>query len=370
MKNFFLVFFTFIFCGVLTAQELRRIEGGFGGFNRQTDSLANEEISVKLNGKTKYTDYKIINRKYDTTYVDTTLTIQKEYKFNFLRKDNFELLAFHNQGQTFNNLAYDFNHSSLFPDIGFRAKQFSYFNVEDINYYQVATPTSEILYRTGQEQGQVLDALFTLNFSPRLNVSLAYKGLRSLGQYRRSLASTGNFRATLSYSTPKKQYAIRTHYTSQDIMNQESGGLTAEMLQNFINNSPDFTDRGRLDVNLSNTETIFEGTRFYLDQNYKLFASKDSTNTKDFSNLKVGHELTTEQKSFSFNQTAVSKEVFGNASTTAVVKDSLNYSITNNQLYLEFNSKYILGKFRTKANYTNVTYGYDSIFNVTNLPIK
>ena len=61
-------------------------------------------VKVTLSAKTKYTDYKVFSFKKDTTYIDTTLTIQKEYKFNFLRKDNFELLGFHNQGQTFNNL--------------------------------------------------------------------------------------------------------------------------------------------------------------------------------------------------------------------------------------------------------------------------
>src|SRR5699024_8193494 len=45
-------------------------------------------------------DYQIISVKGDTTSVDTTLTIQKEYKLNYLRKDNFGLLPFSNIGQT------------------------------------------------------------------------------------------------------------------------------------------------------------------------------------------------------------------------------------------------------------------------------
>ena len=50
-------------------------------FSMQNDSLNSPgEISVTLSGKTKYTDYKIFSHKRDTTYVDTTLTIQKDYK--------------------------------------------------------------------------------------------------------------------------------------------------------------------------------------------------------------------------------------------------------------------------------------------------
>ena len=34
-------------------------------------------------------DYQIISHQRDTTFVDTTLTIQKDYKYNYLRKDDF-----------------------------------------------------------------------------------------------------------------------------------------------------------------------------------------------------------------------------------------------------------------------------------------
>ena len=44
--------------------------------------------------------YKIISVANDTTIIDTSLTIKKLYKYNYLRKDNFELLPFSNEGQT------------------------------------------------------------------------------------------------------------------------------------------------------------------------------------------------------------------------------------------------------------------------------
>ena len=210
--------------------------GGNGrGFNNiKNDTLNNSgEIKVILSGKTKYTDYKVFSHERDTTYIDTTLTIEKEYKFNYLRTDNFELLAFHNQGQTFNNLGYSYSNLSLFPDIGFTAKQFSYLDIDEIKYFEVPTTTTEITYRTGLQQGQVVDAIFTLNFSRRLNVSLSYKGLRSLGAYRRSLASHGNFRGTFQYRTKGNQYEIRGHLTSQDFFNEESGGLPQIEIDKF-----------------------------------------------------------------------------------------------------------------------------------------
>ncbi len=373
MKHTFLLLLLYI--SISTNAQVRNLGNGLGTTNRngnvtRLDSLSNDEISVKLSGKTKYTDYKIISIKNDTTYIDTTLTIKKEYKFNFRRKDNFELLAFHNQGQTFNNLAYNFREELMFPDIGFTAKQFNYIKANEINDYQVPTPTTEILYRTGQEQGQVIDAFFTLNFSKRLNVSVAYRGLRSLGQYRRSLSSSGNFRATMSYRTPKDQYNIKAHITTQDFTNQESGGLTTESLENFINNNPNFTNRGRLDINLEDAENVFKGNRFFIDHNFKLFGSKDSLQQKKVSNLKIGQIVYYETKDYTFNQTNVNADFFGNADkTSGIIDEKTDYTLLNNQAYLEFNSKYILGKFKVKANYTTVNYGYDSIYS-TNLIIR
>lgn len=372
MKNYLLLLACCLF-GWQSFAQLRTIDGGGGsprtdrtlGTDQRIDSLNNGEIKVKLTGKTKYTDYKIISHRNDTTIVDTTLTIQKYYKFNFLRKDNFELLAFHNQGQTFNNLGYDFSRQSLFPDIGFRAKQFNYFEVEDVKYYQVPTPTTEIMYRTGLEQGQVLDALFTTNFSKRFNIGIAYRGLRSLGAYRRSLASTGNFRLTFHYESPKGQYAVRGHAVNQDFTNQENGGLTAESLTNFLTDNPNFSgNRGRLDVNFNDAESILEGKRLYFEQSYRLLQTKDTTNTSNFSNLKVGHEFTRDSKYFEFKQTTAS-DIFDTNRMLGTIANKTTFLMYNNALFVDFNSRYVLGRFRVKTMYTTYDYGYENLQNNT-----
>jgi hypothetical protein len=57
-------------------------------------------------------------------YLDTSLTIQREYSFNYLRKDNFGLLPFPNEGQTYNTLQYSLTKYSPYPEFGFKAKHF------------------------------------------------------------------------------------------------------------------------------------------------------------------------------------------------------------------------------------------------------
>ncbi|AQS94889.1 hypothetical protein BXQ17_12720 [Polaribacter sp. BM10] len=360
------IIFSFLICFLLT-QNLFSQGFGQGGLNGNAvilrDSTNTSPINVTLSGKTKYTDYKIFSHKKDTTYIDTTLTLQKEYKFNYLRKDLFEFIEFHNQGQTLNNLGYSFNNIYRFPDLGFTAKQVSYLDIDDIKYYEVPTPTTEILYRTGLQQGQVLDALFTLNFSKRLNVSLSYKGLRSLGAYRQALVSNGNFRGAFHYTTKQNQYEIRGHLTTQDFYHQENGGLTTASLENFITDDENFQTRARLDVNLTNSESEFDSNRVYVEHSYKLISSKDSINNKDFSNLKIGHVFTNENKSYEFIQNTLTEDFFGSASSSNPDDKKAISKLTNNQLNLEFNSKYVLGKFKAKAELTNYSYGYDTILN-------
>ncbi|MFK5957250.1 MAG: putative porin [Lutibacter sp.] len=297
MKQLLFVVFLTIFIFDASAQREQLVRSKKQLFQNDTTSF-NEQVEIKLDGLTKYTDYKIISIHNDTTVVDTTLTLQKDFKFNYLRKDNFELLPFHNQGQTYNKLGYDFEHNSLLPTIGANAKQFNYFKTEDISYYEVPTPTSEIMYKTGLEQGQVLDAFLTMNTSRQFNFSIAYKGLRSLGKYRYSLASHGNFRATFNYHSKNKKYFARGHFSSFDLLNNENGGLTPESIAYFEINDPNYTDRARLDVNFTDAENLLEGKRYYFEQEITLFSKKNKIEE---------HNLTISTKLKKYN--AVQKQI-------------------------------------------------------------
>ena len=331
--------------------------------NRVSDSLQKRMAkSDPLVAKTHYTDFKIYDFNRDSTFIDTTQTILKDYQFNYLRKDDFELLAFPNQGQTFNRLAYHFDEKNLNPTIGAKAKHFNYYEIEDIKYYKVPTPSTELMYRTGMEQGQVLDALLTMNTSPQFNFSLAYKGLRSLGTYRNSLSSHGNFRATFNYQSKNKHYDFRGHYTSQDLMNQENGGLTVQSLAQFLSGDANYDQRGRLDVNLLNAESMLEGKRYFIEQRYHLLRVKSDSLQK--SQITLGQTYAYETKHFKFTQTGVSS-LFGNALTTKI-DDHAYHQQHNASAFVTFKSPLLLGNVKVTANIHRFEYGFknpvDSLF--------
>ena len=137
--------------------------------------------------------YKIYYLDGKVESIDTTLNIYKDYKFNFLREDSFDLISFANSGHTYNKLSYDFKNFNK-PDIGARGKHFHYFEKDDIGYYNVPTPFTEIFAKSTFEQGQILDMLVSINLSPQYNFTIAHKGYKSLGNYisNRSRGNSSN----------------------------------------------------------------------------------------------------------------------------------------------------------------------------------
>lgn len=358
-KYFLLIIILFLSLTVkpqINPTRPNRVNNGFD--ISQRDTIKDEGmLDIQLSGKTHYTDYKVISYTNDSTYIDTTLTIRKYYKFNFLRKDNFELLAFHNQGQTFNNLAYDYSEISLFPEMGNRAMHFNYYEIEDINTYKVPTPTSELAYRTGMQQGQFLDALLTFNTSKRHNYSIAYKGLRSLGKYRNTLSSHGNMRFTYSYQTKNDAYNVKIHITAQDLRNDQNGGLPELSIGYFETKDDNFSDRARLETNFTDAKSMLRGNRYYLNHDYKIWQHNDTVNHKK-SYLKIGHIFNYERKHYYFTQAAVNT-IFGKAFATTIY-DKLNYKTSTNEAFVALKSPLVLGEVKFKASYFNYNYGYNS----------
>lgn len=360
-RNFF-TFLLLIFAGSIYAQDLTRPVKSREGFGNPQDTLSaadRKSTGIKniKNDEAKIEDYLIISHQRDTTYVDTTLHIKKEYKFNYLRKDNFGLMPFSNLGQTYNSLTYNFQNTSLMPSFGARARHFNYMEIEDIDYYRVPTPFTELFFKTAFEQGQLADSFFTVNTSPQFNFSVAYKGMRSLGKYQHLLTSTGNFRFTTNYQTKNKRYNFRGHMVTQDLLNEENGGLQDSQVANFESGAPEFIDRSILEVNFENAESILKGKRFHLDHNYKIIRKKDSLSKNK---LSIGHIMSFEDKYFQYDQSGDEPSFFGEAFKTSSLSDRVTIEHFHNQLQLNFSNN-IIGDLQFNVGSDNYNYGYNKV---------
>ena len=300
--------------------------------------------------------YKIISVKNDTTYLDTTLTILKDYEFNYLRKDNFELLPFSNTGQTYNSLSLRKDYKKAFPEFGARARHFNFMEVEDIDYYYVPTPWTELYFKTVPEQGQQLDAFFTVSTSENLNMFIAYKGTRALGKYQNILTSSGNLRMGFSFNSNNRRYHAKAHFVSQDLLNEENGGLSDQAIQQYIDKEEEFDDRSVLEVNFENAESTLFGKRFFLDHEYELTNLSDSTNM-----LTIGHRFDFSYKKFVFDQETAENEIFGPSFEASQLRDETRLEVMFNEASVNYSNR-ILGELSFKAGHTNYDYGYNSVY--------
>jgi hypothetical protein len=295
--------------------------------------------------------YKVISLTRDTTYIDTSLSIKKEYIFNYLRKDNFGLLSGSNEAQTYNTLQYSLNEFSPYPEFGFKAKHFFYKEVNDINYYSVPTPLTELYFKTVMKQGQSLDAFITLNTSERLNFSIAYKGVRSLGKYVNQLSSSGNFRFTTAYNTKNKRYFLKAHFTAQDLLNQENGGIVDT--NDFESGDANYKDRARLEVFLTDAQSLLKGNRYFIDHSFR-FNKIESEN-----NLYFTHQFNFENKFFEFEQQTIAPRL-GDSYVPSNIFDKTRYNRLYNKVGVVYENKTV-GEFQFFVDAFDYNYYYNSV---------
>lgn len=344
----------FLFSSLISFSQEKVKDGQRKSLVKSAEQRAKEQAK-----KAPITSYKIISIQRDTIILDTTLSIKKEYDYNYLRRDIFGLMPFPNEGQTYSTLNFGLNKFNSFPEFGFKGKQFAYQEVNDIKYYSVATPLTELYFKTVMEQGQNVDALITLNTAKNFNFSIAFKGLRSLGKYINQLSSTGNFRFTSSYFTLDRRYAINFHYTGQDILNGENGGLTIP--ENFEDEDPAYKNRPRLQVYLTDAKSFLKGKRFFFNHDFRI-NKKDAVN-----NLYITHQFNFEHKFFEYNQATLDSYIgtstasfqrFGTSSLPSKINDQTIYDRLYNKVGAVYENK-TLGKFQFFIENFNYKYHYN-----------
>ena len=337
------------------SQELDR--GGNLQNSSITDSLmskfGNRSTKLNKNPDAKIQDYLIISRTNDTVAVDTSLTIEKYHKINFLRKDDFDLIPFSNTGVAYNTLSF-YGINSINPKMGASNKYYSYDSVDDVVYYDLPTPFTELMYRSVFEQGQLLDAVYSVNTSRQFNFSISRKGLRSLGNYQNFISSSSNFKISTNYFSKNKKYRFRTHYTNQKIFSEQNGGINNSDILNFENGNSQFLDRGVFDPNFENAHNEFLGKRFYVDQSYVLI-DKDSISD---SSLELFSSIYLEEKKYKFQQSS-SDEFFGDSFVSQEINDKILLNSLNLQAGLIYNSD-IFGKINLGLRYVSDKYSLEN----------
>jgi len=329
---------------------------------------------IKSMDEVTVSDYKIMYLDGTEKVVDTSLSLEGEYTFNFLREDYFEYLPLPNMGEGFNKLGYNFHDQPFTPQMGARVKHFGYFEKEDVPYYEVPSAYTELFFKSTFQQGQFLDTSLAINTSPRFNIAVSFRGFRSLGKYVSALSRSRQFRLSTQYQTYNQRYRLRMHQTTQSLENQVNGGLTNDSVY-FFENAPNyveadesgnpvldedgneqivfydgFLDRNRLGTQIQ-ADNVLEGKRYFMEHRYQMLpVAKDTTAYK----MAVGYSASLENKKYKFNQNRPGAYFFENYEVSNV-RDSTSFNTLENKLYIQYKDK-VLGQFQLDLYHHNWDY--------------
>ena len=338
MKIYYFILFLLLKLNFLYSQEASDLSSLSRTMEMQNDSISKEK-TPPIN------KYLIFDQKGDSTVVDTSLTLKKYYKFNYLRKDNLEKLKFSNFGQSYNSLTYSYEKSSL-PFSSFSSKQHAYLKSSEVKYYKVPTPLTELLFKSVMKQGQFTDVLFSTNTSENFNFSIAFKGMRSLGNYQNILSGLKKFRFTSNYNSVNEKYKFKIHYVSQNFENRENGGLTNSSIDNFESEDNLFSERSKLSVKFEDATNYFLSKRFFLDHQFRILKSKKNNS------LFIGHIFEYETTYNAFEQNNPTP-FYGSSATP--INDKTQIKTMSNKFYTYLSSKFFGD---IKVSYLNYNYNY------------
>lgn len=329
---------------------------------------------IKSMDEVTVSDYKIMYLDGTEKVVDTSLSLEGEYTFNFLREDYFEYLPLPNMGEGFNKLGYNFHDQPFTPQMGARVKHFGYFEKEDVPYYEVPSAYTELFFKSTFQQGQFLDTSLAINTSPKFNIAVSFRGFRSLGKYVSALSRSRQFRLSTQYQTFNQRYRLRMHQTTQSLENEVNGGLTNDSVY-FFENAPNyveadesgnpvldedgneqivfydgFLDRNRLGTQIQ-ADNVLEGKRYFMEHRYQMLPlAKDTTVYK----MAVGYSASLENKKYKFNQNRPGAYFFENYEVSNV-RDSTSFNTLENKLYIKYKDK-ALGQFQLDLYHHNWDY--------------
>lgn len=329
---------------------------------------------IKSMDEVTVSDYKIMYLDGTEKVVDTSLSLEGEYTFNFLREDYFEYLPLPNMGEGFNKLGYNFHDQPFTPQMGARVKHFGYFEKEDVPYYEAPSAYTELFFKSTFQQGQFLDTSLAINTSPKFNIAVSFRGFRSLGKYVSALSRSRQFRLSTQYQTFNQRYRLRMHQTTQSLENEVNGGLTNDSVY-FFENAPNyveadesgnpvldedgneqivfydgFLDRNRLGTQIQ-ADNVLEGKRYFMEHRYQMLPlAKDTTVYK----MAVGYSASLENKKYKFNQNRPGAYFFENYEVSNV-RDSTSFNTLENKLYIKYKDK-ALGQFQLDLYHHNWDY--------------
>ncbi|WP_120212214.1 putative porin [Epilithonimonas arachidiradicis] len=345
-----------VFCVLIHAQQVNKTDSN----QLPSDTLkidSGEKDSLEIYKPTIY-DYQVKKRFSEKKIYDTTFAIERSYIVTqYNKKDNFGKIQYANIGSGFQNLVYEKNSEqnlSLLPE----NKSFYLLGENDINYYDVKTPTTTFFYNNAMKNGGQLQTTYTQNVGKNFNFAIEYMGLRSQGLYRNSLASSNNTIFSGHYISKNNKYEAYAHYIHQNVNNQENGGIAD--LDVFLSGDSRFNNRQNIETNLSGVESRYSYRRYYFSQEFAPFDPAKYP-------FKLRHTIYHQGNKYYFSETASAIDFFGGMDISGFPLTNKKFS---NNLSNTFSLVWDNEKFKLDAGFRHqyITFGNKNAYPVLNIP--
>lgn len=352
----YLIILAFIFSISVSGQQVNKTDSN----TIPSDTLkidSGEKDSMEIY-KPTINDYLVKTRFSEKKIYDTTFTIERSYIVTqYNKQDNFGRIPSSNIGSGFQNLVYQKNaeqNLNLLPE----NKSFYIKGENEINYYDVKTPTTTFFYNNAMKNGGQLQTTYTQNVGKNFNFAIEYMGLRSQGLYRNSLASSNNTIFSGHYLSKNGKYEAYAHYIHQNVNNQENGGILD--MDVFLSGDSRFNNRQNIETNLENVESRYSYRRYYFSQEFSPFDPAKY-------HFKLRHTIYHQGNKYYFSEATTNAEFFDSV-------DIPNFPLYNkkftNNLSNTFSLLWDNEKFKLDAGFRHqyLTFGNKNAYPILNIP--
>jgi hypothetical protein len=352
----YLLLLSFVFTIFINGQQVNKTDSNkISSDTLKVDSGEKDSMEIY---KPTINDYQVKTRFSEKKIYDTTFTIERSYIVTqYNKKDNFGKIQSTNIGAGFQNLIYEKNteqNLNLLPE----NKSFYIKGENDINYYDVKTPTTTFFYNNAMKNGGQLQTTYTQNVGKNFNFAIEYMGLRSQGLYTNSLASSNNTIFSGHYFSKNGKYEAYAHYIHQNINNQENGGVAD--INAFLSGDDNLNNRQNIETNLTGAESRYSYRRYYFSQEFSPFDPAKYP-------FKLRHTIYHQGNKYYFSETSADTDFFDSVSITGFPLGSKKFS---NNLSNTFSLVWDNEKFKLDAGFRHqyLTFGNKNAYPLLNIP--
>lgn len=278
----------------------------------------------------KETDYYYyLDKPSEYIAIDTTLDDMESY--NFMQTETWDYFNLGNTGQAHRYTAFEWNDTKGFKN-GFTAFDRYKYHIEDIKYYKIEKPISEINYFLGSKRENIFGAKFAHNIKNRLSYGIDFHRIASNGVYQNIRTRNGDFSMYGVFSSKNSKYDLSLAMTFSKLKSEENGGIPTDFVNNPLDAEP---NKEFYEPFLDNALTEHKNFNVLVSNTYHFgYAKTDSINDtlavrSFYPSFSISHTTGTQKNTFSYLDESPVDSIYNDFYQ---IDDSLYYRMYYHQL--------------------------------------